>query len=174
MCFRVALVGIDVSEEYISTNQEHVTFCSLIVFTLNMRLYVPPKRQFLQEPHGDTSQKTIFFIVTAVKTSILYRRCDDQKRTKTVQFPFICQSKLASRWLQTRIGLEPVISALPTSANWWLCLSPHNGCHDWIWNSAYWSRCLGLNWFPFVRFEVFHGGDYEECRLLGCYAVWLL
>jgi hypothetical protein len=20
----------------------------------------------------------------------------------------------------------------------------------------------------------FHGGDYEECRLLGCYAVWLL
>jgi hypothetical protein len=22
-----------------------------------------------------------------------------------------------------------------------------------------------------VRFEVFHGGDYEECRLLGCGAV---
>jgi hypothetical protein len=20
----------------------------------------------------------------------------------------------------------------------------------------------------------FHGGDYEECRLMGCYAVWLL
>jgi hypothetical protein len=20
----------------------------------------------------------------------------------------------------------------------------------------------------------FHGGDYEECRLLGCYAVWVL
>jgi hypothetical protein len=20
----------------------------------------------------------------------------------------------------------------------------------------------------------FHGGDYEECSLLGCYAVWLL
>jgi hypothetical protein len=20
----------------------------------------------------------------------------------------------------------------------------------------------------------YHGGDYEECRLLGCYAVWLL
>jgi hypothetical protein len=25
-----------------------------------------------------------------------------------------------------------------------------------------------------VRFEVFHGGDYEEWCLLGCYAVWLL
>jgi hypothetical protein len=26
----------------------------------------------------------------------------------------------------------------------------------------------------YVRFEVFHGGDYEEWRLLECYAVWLL
>jgi hypothetical protein len=26
----------------------------------------------------------------------------------------------------------------------------------------------------FVRFEVFDRGDYEECSLLGCYAVWLL
>jgi hypothetical protein len=23
----------------------------------------------------------------------------------------------------------------------------------------------------YVRFEVFHGGDYEEWRLLGCYSV---
>jgi hypothetical protein len=29
----------------------------------------PPKRRFLQEPHGVTTQKTPFFIVTAVKTS---------------------------------------------------------------------------------------------------------
>jgi hypothetical protein len=32
---------------------------------------VPPKRRFLQEPHGVTTQKTPFFIVTAVKTSNL-------------------------------------------------------------------------------------------------------
>jgi hypothetical protein len=31
--------------------------------------YVHPKRRFLNEPHGVTSQKTAFFIVTAVKTS---------------------------------------------------------------------------------------------------------
>jgi hypothetical protein len=30
------------------------------------------KSWFLQEPHGITSQKTQFFIVTAVKTSILH------------------------------------------------------------------------------------------------------
>jgi hypothetical protein len=30
-----------------------------------------PKSRFLQEPHGVTSQKTPFFIVTAVKTSNL-------------------------------------------------------------------------------------------------------
>jgi hypothetical protein len=35
------------------------------------RPYVPSKRQFLQEPHGGTSQKTPFFIDTAVKISNL-------------------------------------------------------------------------------------------------------
>jgi hypothetical protein len=35
------------------------------------RRYVPPKRRFLRESHGVTSQKTPFFIVTAVKTSNL-------------------------------------------------------------------------------------------------------
>jgi hypothetical protein len=35
------------------------------------RSKVPPKRRFLQEAHGVTSQKTAFFIVTAVKTSNL-------------------------------------------------------------------------------------------------------
>jgi hypothetical protein len=33
--------------------------------------YIPLKRRFLQEAHGVTSQKTAFFIVTAVKTSNL-------------------------------------------------------------------------------------------------------
>jgi hypothetical protein len=33
------------------------------------RRQVPPKRRFLQEPHGLTTQKTPFFIVTAMKTS---------------------------------------------------------------------------------------------------------
>jgi hypothetical protein len=35
------------------------------------RRWVPPKRRFLQESHGVTSQKTPFFIVTAMKTSNL-------------------------------------------------------------------------------------------------------
>jgi hypothetical protein len=35
------------------------------------RRQFPPKRRFLQEPHGVTTQKTPFFIVTAVKTSNL-------------------------------------------------------------------------------------------------------
>jgi hypothetical protein len=36
-----------------------------------VKKYFPSKRKFLQEPHGVTSQKTAFFIVTAVKTSKL-------------------------------------------------------------------------------------------------------
>jgi hypothetical protein len=36
-----------------------------------VRIDVPPKRPFLQEPHGVTSQKIAFFVVTAVKISDL-------------------------------------------------------------------------------------------------------
>jgi hypothetical protein len=36
-----------------------------------VRTEVPPKRRFLQQPHGLTSQKTPLFLVTAVKTSNL-------------------------------------------------------------------------------------------------------
>jgi hypothetical protein len=37
------------------------------------RRYVPLKRRFTQDRHGTTSQKTAFFIVTAMKTSNLTR-----------------------------------------------------------------------------------------------------
>jgi hypothetical protein len=33
------------------------------------RRYAPPKRRFIQDIHSATSQKTAFFIATAVKTS---------------------------------------------------------------------------------------------------------
>jgi hypothetical protein len=42
------------------------------------RRQVPPKRRFLQEPHGITTQKTPFFIVTAVKTSNLKKTADSE------------------------------------------------------------------------------------------------
>jgi hypothetical protein len=41
----------------------------------------------------------------------------------------------------------------------------------WIWEN---DRCEGLHNIGFVRFEVFMGGNYEECHLLGSYAVQLL
>jgi hypothetical protein len=44
---------------------------SPIFVTLMKEAQVPPKRRFLQEPHGVTTQKIPFFIVTAVKTSNL-------------------------------------------------------------------------------------------------------
>jgi hypothetical protein len=77
---RVALVGTDVSEEpggsfirVTSIGELGTTQAA----TSNRRTLrrkeapVPPKRRFLQQPHGVTSQKTQFFIVTAVKTSNL-------------------------------------------------------------------------------------------------------
>jgi hypothetical protein len=44
---------------------------SPILVALIMEAISSPKRRFLQEPHGVTSQKMPFFIVTAVKTSNL-------------------------------------------------------------------------------------------------------
>jgi hypothetical protein len=56
----VAIVGTDVLEER-----------SASIIKITWRRYVPPKRRFLQEPHGVTYQKTALFIFTAVKTSNL-------------------------------------------------------------------------------------------------------
>jgi hypothetical protein len=44
---------------------------SLIFLPWRWKRYVPPKRRFTQDLHGTTSQKTTFFIITAVKTSNL-------------------------------------------------------------------------------------------------------
>jgi hypothetical protein len=62
---RVAFVRADVSEE---------RSASIISLTINGErgIMLPVNvRPFLQEPHGVTSQKTTFFIVTAVETSNL-------------------------------------------------------------------------------------------------------
>jgi hypothetical protein len=72
---RVALVRTNVSKE-LSTSFIRMTRISelgttLAVTSTRRTCEVPPKHRFLQEPHGVTSQKTPFFIVTTVKTSNL-------------------------------------------------------------------------------------------------------
>jgi hypothetical protein len=68
---RVDLVWTDVSEEFIAICCFLLTLVprSRIFLPRRWRQYVPPKRRFTQKLHGATSQKTVFFIVTAVKTS---------------------------------------------------------------------------------------------------------
>jgi hypothetical protein len=48
-----------------------LVFCSQNLLLWRWRPYDPPKCRFTQNLHGVTSQKTAFFIVTAVKTSNL-------------------------------------------------------------------------------------------------------
>jgi hypothetical protein len=75
----VALVRTDVSEEpsafFIRVTRIGELGTTLAATnnrrTLRRNALVSPKRRFLQEPHGVTSQKIPFFIVTAVKTSNL-------------------------------------------------------------------------------------------------------
>jgi hypothetical protein len=64
MLRRNTISSISMSSQRASVAQRFLSPCW-------WRCYVPPKRRFLQEPNGVTSQKTIFFIVTAVETSNL-------------------------------------------------------------------------------------------------------
>jgi hypothetical protein len=53
-----------------SVSQMLKLFLRLRIFLpLRFRRHFPPHRRFLQDLHGATSQKTVFFIVAAVKTS---------------------------------------------------------------------------------------------------------
>jgi hypothetical protein len=49
----------------------NVVSSSLILVILMMKVISSSEHRFLQEPHGVKSQKTPFFIVTAMKTSNL-------------------------------------------------------------------------------------------------------
>jgi hypothetical protein len=60
---RVTLVRTDVSEE-LNASFIRVTLGRLVFLCSMCQLrQVPPKRRFLQKPHGVTSQKTPFFTV---------------------------------------------------------------------------------------------------------------
>jgi hypothetical protein len=65
ICCRVDLVRTDVSEECVAS----IFKVEKLLERRRWRLHVSSKRRFIQDPHCGTSQKTAFFIVTAVKTS---------------------------------------------------------------------------------------------------------
>jgi hypothetical protein len=76
MLRRVALVRTDVSEECSDSiirvtriGTANVLPSSPIHVALMMETVRSSETRFLQEPHGVTSQKTAFFIVTSMKTS---------------------------------------------------------------------------------------------------------
>jgi hypothetical protein len=79
MLRRVDLVRIHVSEER-SASFIRVTRISelektlAVTSNLSTLRRITKNRRFLQEPHGVTSQETVFFIVTAMKTSNLIKR----------------------------------------------------------------------------------------------------
>jgi hypothetical protein len=41
-------------------------------------------------------------------------------------------------------------------------------------HTTFYYRALPVSYVSYVRFEVFYGCDYEQCRLLGCYEARLL
>jgi hypothetical protein len=65
----VNLAGTDISEELIAPIFRMGRISELIPLILKIEAVISLIRQFLQEPHGITSQKMILFIVRALKTS---------------------------------------------------------------------------------------------------------
>jgi hypothetical protein len=116
----VALVRTDISEE-LSASFIRVTrigeLGTMLAVTSNRRTLrrntkcalSSPKRRFIQEPRGVTSQKTPFFIVTAVKTSNL--------TTTEVDF------QLSSLWVTRCYGWgtgtvrQPTVKGMPAVGN---------------------------------------------------------
>jgi hypothetical protein len=160
MLRRVALVWTDVSEEvsaFITVTRIGDLGTTLAV-TSNRRTlrrniprflspwwwrrYVPPKRRLLQEPHGLTSQKTPFFIVTAVKTSNVTQPtncCSFQ-----TSWPGLARSSMVyeaghEKLVQTNCAISPTHEEKSQEPNfesvWWLWRrqsSGHMSVERWV------------------------------------------
>jgi hypothetical protein len=108
----VALVRTDISEGP-SASFIRVTRIGELGTTqaATNRRQVPPKRRLLQESHGVTSQKTPFFIVTAVKTSNLTKIV--QISTISVFFPRVLDVRKLLTNSMRRLFLEkPTVAHL--------------------------------------------------------------
>jgi hypothetical protein len=79
------------------------------------RRQVPPKRRFLQEPHGVTTQKTPFFKCWFISSQLC---ATYPRRGTTLSLSLI----LHSNWLCTIL--------LTLSANWYLSTRPNSKCQS--------------------------------------------
>jgi hypothetical protein len=94
-------------------------FSSLPLFFLpwRWRRHVPPKRRFIINPHGATSQRMAFFIVTAVKTSIHARfklSCNYRLSSISRAFP-----QTRQLWQKTNTRHYSMECDYRKDLNWW-------------------------------------------------------
>jgi hypothetical protein len=153
MLRRVALVGTDVSEErsasFIRVTRigELGTTLAVLLSPWCRRRYDPPKRRFLQDPHGITSQKTPFFRL--IFCLYIYSLCYQTKRCLGTKYRREMCSTFRSNVLSLR-GLMrftecsipprnelmwqltmmiPVVRLPP--AVWWMALTCWSICDSW-------------------------------------------
>jgi hypothetical protein len=138
------------------------------------RRQVPPKRRFLQEPHGVTTQRTPFFnsciywqtnerpngkcftLVSVTMASdpvlqIVKDRCGNgwEFRCASSDIKFLCQQRgKISKYLRSTI-----------TGSW--LFKDDNNC-----SLSFWCRTwTSLKMSVFCKIWGFHGGDYEECSV---------
>jgi hypothetical protein len=124
------------------------------------RRYVPPKRRFLQGPHSVTSQKTVFFIVTAVKASNLTLN----KLLRSYKLRYYLSKKRISRvlrmaelWIcEKLVKYQGVIWLFPGNEDY------HNRATKFVFASTHLNvhKCLPFihDHYPFCKVWGFHGG----------------
>jgi hypothetical protein len=133
------------------------------------RRYVPPKRRFIQEPRAVTSQKTPFFIVTAVKTSNIRLITNNLTMSRIHIYirvtELFCSLSGRGRSRSTMASCVTLLSALYHVAILryicklgWARTAVSRGKND-VMSTENSTRSLYRD---------------EECRLLGCETVWLL
>jgi hypothetical protein len=133
------------------------------------RRQVPPKRRFLQEPHGVTTQKTPFFYFTLVYPPTMKMEAKCSSETVICLLHCFITKQIELFISRTVEILNPSFAKLRVtdqSVNWGRQQN-QVGTECLIFACIY-NQVQNIK----IKFKLrkiwgFHGNDYEECRLLG-------
>jgi hypothetical protein len=169
----VALVRTDISEERIASIIR-VTYCCPVGHVGAgtpwwERRHVPLKHRFLQERHSVTSQKTVFFIVNAMKTSNF--TCNIPSSKSHVHILLLCHYKQFV-WGHCS-SLNPFPSWMLTL---WLYVGFLQLLIQYICRYHLYLKTVSFSHILRMHRAMVKTGllNIEEWCLLGCYAMWLL
>jgi hypothetical protein len=154
---------------------------------MNKELEIGSKHRYLQTPDPLVTNRSTLFCISWILELIEALKnwgssgvmiCLGQNVCAFVPCEILCQVSICSEFHDGPRGRTPVVTDNVKVKNLveeiWRPL--YSKCRNWNRKLAHPRRTLEASskrpWW--CKIWGFHGGDYEEWRLLGCYAVWLL